>query len=235
MKLRDGLFVILAAAIIIFSVSCIKVGETREDNVTVKQENAETVKMTFKIRAGELTLYGGNNEMMEAVFVYNIDRWKPLVDYQVVGRRGELSVKQGKTKGIPVGNTKNRWEIYVGKNVPLDIEIDFGAGQGNLDLREINLKSLEIDMGVGDLDVDLRGDRIQDLNVSIDGGVGSGTIFLPRDIGVRAKVDGGIGSIEAVGLKKTNDIYTNEAYGRSDVTIDIDIEAGIGSIELIVK
>jgi predicted membrane protein len=90
-------------------------------------------------------------------------------------------------------------------------------------------------MGVGELKLDLSGERKQNLEVKIDGGIGHGTIYLPETIGVRVKVEGGIGSVDSHSLAKTGDYYTNEAYGKTDVTLDIQVEAGIGSIDLRLK
>jgi len=87
-------------------------------------------------------------------------------------------------------------------------------------------------MGVGEMTLDLRGPWTKDCKVTIDGGVGSGRIYLPTDIGVRVHVDGGLGSIHADGLVKSEGYYVNDAYGRAPVTLDVRIDAGIGSIEL---
>lgn len=225
-----------AAVMLLFGTSgCIRVGELEVVSQKVELDNAEQVKIDLKIRAGELDIRGGGAQLMDATFSYNVSRWKPIVEYEVLGGRGELTIKQGKTRGIPFGNTENKWEIYLGKNIPVDFEIDFGAGEGKLDCREIDVRTLAIDMGVGDLFLDLRGERIDDVNVNIDGGVGSGRIYLPHDIGVRVHIDGGLGSIETIGLQKKGELYINEAYEQSEITIDIDIDAGIGSIDLIVK
>jgi len=34
---------------------------------------------------------------------------------------------------------------------------------------------------------------------------------------------------------KRGDVYINDAYGKTDVSIDIDVDAAIGSIDLILK
>jgi hypothetical protein len=47
---------------------------------------------------------------------------------------------------------------------------------------------------------------------------------------VRAR--GGIGEIRAGELKKDGDIYTNDAYGKSPVTLQVEVEGGIGQINL---
>ena len=43
---------------------------------------------------------------------------------------------------------------------------------------------------------------------------------------------GGIGSINANGLKREGDEYTNDLYGKSPVSLRLDISGGVGNIEL---
>ena len=235
MKNKYPILYVSIAIILFGSFACVRVGELEVDNHKIDLGDAEQVNLDLKIRAGELDIRGGGDRLMDATFSYNVSRWKPIIEYEELGNRGELILKQGRTRGIPFGDTENKWDIDLGKNIPFDIKIDFGAGEGRLDCREIYLRTLKIDMGVGNLLLDLRGERTEDMDVNIDGGVGSGTIYLPHDIGVRVRVDGGIGSIDANGLQKKNDLYINEAYEKSEITINIDIDAGIGSIDLIVK
>lgn len=235
MKNKHKIIFISIAILLLGPAACVRVGELEMDTHRIDLGDAEQVNLNLKIRAGELDIRGGGERLMDATFSFNVRRWKPIVEYEELGSRGELTLKQGRTRGIPFGDTENKWDIDLGKNIPFDMEIDFGAGEGKLDCREIDLRTLKIDMGVGNLFLDLRGERIEDMDVNVDGGVGSGTIYLPHDIGVRVHIDGGIGSIDASGLQKKGDLYINEAYERSDITIDIDIDAGIGSIDLIVK
>jgi hypothetical protein len=215
--------------------ACLAVGEVAEETKTVELGEAESVELDLDIGAGELKVQGGARELMEGYFVYNIERWKPEIRYYVDGNRGILKVKQGECSAVTIGKTRNKWDISVSDDVPLDIGIDFGAGAGNLDLRGLILNSLKIDMGVGELKVDISGEQKQSLNVSVDGGVGSATIYLPLDVGVRVEVDGGIGSVNARGMIKKRGVYVNDAYGKTEVTINVDVDAGIGSIDLILK
>lgn len=218
-----------------FGAACVEVGELRDDYHAIDVEEARSVFFRLKMSAGELSLQGGARKLMEGHFEYNVDRWKPEVDYYVSGRRGRLTVEQASRSGIPLGDAENKWEISLHEDIPIEMKIDFGAGEGNLDFHNIDLRDLEIDMGVGELTLDLTGPRREDLKVTIDGGIGSATIYLPDHIGVRVRVDGGIGSVDAHGMNKVNHTYTNDSYGETDVLIDIDIDAGIGSIDLRLK
>ena len=66
-----------------------------------------------------------------------------------------------------------------------------------------------------------------------EGGVGEANIRLPKDIGVIANASGGIGSIEAPGLHRDGNEYTNDAYGKSPVTIHLKVQGGVGTIRLL--
>jgi hypothetical protein len=56
--------------------------------------------------------------------------------------------------------------------------------------------------------------------------------MLPGGVGVRVNVASGIGSIEALGLRRQGEYYINEAFGDSEVTIEMEILGAIGTIEL---
>jgi len=215
--------------------ACIAVGKSTEEVQTVELGEAESVELNLDMGAGTLKVQGGASKLMEGYFVYNIERWKPEIRYSEAGNRGILKVKQGECSAMTIGKRRNKWDISLSNDVAIDINVDFGAGEGNLDLRGLILNSLDIDMGVGELKVDLSGEQKQSFDVSIDGGVGSATIYLPIDVGVRVEVDGGIGSVNARGMIKKRGAYVNDAYEKTEVTIDIEVDAGIGSIDLILR
>jgi hypothetical protein len=56
--------------------------------------------------------------------------------------------------------------------------------------------------------------------------------MLPSEIGVRATAQGGLGKIDAEGLEKEGSAYVNDAYGNSEVTLEVDVQGGVGQINL---
>jgi hypothetical protein len=87
-------------------------------------------------------------------------------------------------------------------------------------------------MGAGKTTVDLTGDYAKGFDSSIQGGVGEATVELPSEVGVKAKAQGGLGKINAEGLKKVGDSYVNDAYGESDVTLNVNVQGGVGEVNL---
>ncbi len=232
-RIGMGLVVLALASLV---AGCDEPRDVRTETRTVALEGATRAEVGLHMNAGELKVRGADQAaLLEAAFEYNRDRYRPEVDYRRFGDKGVLQVRHSRRHGIPFGRVRNRWDLNLSKAVPLDLDIDLGAGQSNIDLRGLKLQRVEIDMGVGEMTLDLQGPYEQSFGVKIDGGVGSGKITLPSEVGVRVKVDGGIGSINVHGLTKQGGAYVNEAYGRSAITIEVDIDAGIGSLDLRVE
>lgn len=197
----------------------------------VERRGAESVDVRIKMRGGALRLAGGAAKLLEADFGYNVAEWKPEVSYDVSKGRGELQVEQPDV-GVHWGQTRNVWDLRLSNEVPIELRLQMGAGQGDVRLGSLALSKLDIAMGAGELTLDLTGDWKNDLEAGIHGGVGSLTVRLPRDVCTRVRAKGGLGAINADGLKLQGETYTNDACGESKVTLRLNIVGGIGEINL---
>jgi hypothetical protein len=216
-----------------FAAACDETGNEMRETKTVALDGATRAEVRLQMGAGELRLSSADQPaLLEASFEFNRERNQPEVSYHVVGSKGVLDVRHGRHHGINFGPSHNRWDLVLGRAVPLDLNVALGAGHSVIDLRGQEIERIEMDMGVGEVNLDLRGPHASSFMVKIDGGVGSAKLNLPSEVGVRIKVDGGLGSINPHGLVKQAGAYVNEAYGKSPVTIDVDINAGIGSLDL---
>jgi hypothetical protein len=207
-------------------------GPLTTDSRSIDLDKSEKVRVDLRMGAGELRIRGGAQKLVEANFSYNVPNWKPEVRYETSSFGGRLIIQQPEGKGH-FGNTKNIWELRFNDGVPLDMSMNLGAGQARLDLGSLTLRNVNIEMGVGQLDLDLRGTPKKDYDVRVHGGVGQANIRLPRDVGVVADAQGGIGGISARGLEKRDGRYFNEAYGKSKVTVRLNVQGGVGQIDLI--
>ena len=210
-----------------------QVGKMRHESKSVDPKDAQSVRAQLKMGAGELNLTGGADRLMEGDFSYNVAEWKPDVSYDVSGDEGELVVKQGGSEGSNLtGEARNEWEARLNDEMPTDLVVQMGAGESDLDLDSLALEGLKLQMGAGKTTVDLTGDYAKGFHANIQGGVGEATVMLPSGVGVEAKAQGGLGRINAEGLKRVGDSYVNDAYGESDVTIHVDVQGGVGEINL---
>jgi hypothetical protein len=210
-----------------------QVGKLQRESKSVDPKNAQSARAQLKMGAGELNVTGGADQLMEGEFSYNVSDWKPKVSYDVSGEEGELIVKQRSAEGADFsGDARNEWDISLNDELPTDLVVQLGAGESDLDLDSLALTGLDLQMGAGKTTVDLTGDYAQSFDASIEGGVGEATILLPSDVGVKAKAEGGLGKINAKGLQKVGNSYVNDAYGESDTNLSVDVQGGVGQINL---
>lgn len=199
---------------------------------TVDLQNAKSVNASVQSGAGQVTVSGGSSHLLDADFTFGDSYSNPQVDYKVDSGVGQLTVSQD-GESTHFISTRNEWNLRFSNDVPLELKVDMGAGEGHFRLRDVPVTRLNLDMGAGHVDVDLTGERKKDLDADIEGGVGQATIRLPRNVGVIVHASGGIGTVNAHGLKHDGDEYTNDAYGKTPATIRLKVEGGVGEISLI--
>lgn len=235
MKTKHLLLTIVLIATMLLT-SCnsqARVGALRSESKSVELGDAKSVRAEINFGAGDLELSGGADKLLEAGFNYNVAALKPEVEYT----DGTLVVRQPETNGMPdlrdITDFRNEWTLRLNDKIPMDLKVNIGAGSGNLRLSGLSLTGLVVTIGAGTSTVDLSGGWARDLNVSIDTGAANITVKLPREVGVRVNVEEGPHTIETTGLTKDGGIYTNAAYRVAEVTMQIDLQAGIGTINLL--
>ncbi len=227
--------VLFAALLLAGCGSQARVGALQTESQSVELGDAKSVRVEINLGAGDLKLTGGAEKLLEADFTYNVARLKPEVEYT----DGTLVVRQPEVNGLPalqgITDFRNEWGLRLYDQVPMDLSVDVGAGSSDLQLAGLSLTGLDVSLGAGIYTLDLSGDWARNLDVTIDTGAANLTVRLPRDVGVRVKVEPGPHTIEATGLTKDGDVYTNAAYGVSEVTMQVNLQAGIGQINLDVE
>jgi hypothetical protein len=225
----------LVAVLLAGCASRARVGELRSEFQSVELGNANSVDVNINMGAGNLTVTGGAEKLLEADFNYNVAKLKPEVEYT----DGTLVVQQPETEGLPVlqGITdfRNEWNLQLADQVPMKLKVNMGAGTSDLQMAGLSLTRLDVILGAGVSTVDLNGNWARDLDVTIDTGAADTTVRLPRDAGVRVEIEPGASMIEAPDLSQAGNVYTNAAYGVSEVTLRVNMQPGIGWIKLEVE
>ena len=198
---------------------------------TVDRKDAKAARVVVHMPAGELIIAGGAQHLMDADFSQGPSWEAPSVDYSVDDRSGTLTINQQSSNSF-MSNSDNIWKLKLSNDLPIDLEVDMGAGRGDLNLSKLDLTRLQLNIGAGQANVDLTGERAKDLEAEIRGGVGEAIVRLPKDIGVVANVHGGLGAVDVRGLKEEQGQYVNSAYGKAHNTLHLTVQGGIGHIRL---
>jgi hypothetical protein len=111
------------------------------------------------------------------------------------------------------------------------------GGVGKLAVEKLgnaNTSDFTFEGGVGSYELDLSGDYQQNLQGEITLGMGKLVLYLPRNIGARLSVDKSfLSSFDIDEVFKNGDVYTNNKWDKSKYNIDLNIETGVGKIEVI--
>ncbi len=236
--------------------------EEDDDNLqtfsqVIKKDNIKSLRTEISMAAGYLKLEKGSTDLADANIKYTREKWKPEITYSSSGETGKIIIAQSEKTEFNFSNDdKNNWTIKLNPEIYQDIKLALGAGVSEINLSDftlsgvsieagvgehnINLSNtsvpyLDIDAGVGEVTVDLTGIWKNDLDATINGGIGELNMILPKNTGIILKINGGLGSVNAPSFTKIGRTYTNENYGSSNFTLEFEINAGMGSINIELK
>lgn len=199
--------------------------EVREFTRAEPLDGAESARVTLDGSLGHLTVAAADSRenLIEADLRYvgSDIEFEASGESEKVVRLGQRDNQVNLDFGGFVGWFINpqeqlRWEIGLNPDVPLELSINGGVGESDLDLRDLNLTALNLSGGVGEMkltlpatgaryEVRLNGsvggldieipDRDADLVLWISGGVGGINIDVPDDAAVRVRSTGGLGGV----------------------------------------
>jgi hypothetical protein len=123
---------------------------------------------------------------------------------------------------------KPRWELRLGADAPVQLEVKAGAGASTLDLSGLQLTDLDIDAGVGETKVTFPdGGRTR---ARIKSGVGETVVSIPEALEARVRIQSGIGSVKVDRrFQRQASGWASAGYEDAAERLDLRVEAGVGS------
>lgn len=201
--------------------------ETGPDQTIEINEASPDVKVPFdvdiKIGAAKLIFSGGSKGLVDGTVVYNVIDWKPVINRTDTS----LEISQGKVSnvgGVNVNDVKNNWILHFSESTPMNLTIDAGAYQGDMDFSGVQLASLTIRDGASDNTVKFRTPNpivMSDLEYS----TGASTVTMEGLANANFRnmnFNGGAGT------------YTLDFSGTLTQEADVRIEAGVSTTKIII-
>lgn len=202
---------------------------------------AKQASMQVSMGAGELTMSGADlgADVLRGEFTFAPARLEPVVTSEL-GSDSEtinVTVSHPDIRDLDFlgRNVASEWSLQLAAAVPMDdVNVSMGAGNADLNFKDVDLSRLQVDMGAGDLMLDLSGPRTSDVTAAVAAGAGLVEVRLPKDVGVRVSGrNDGIGEWSHEGFTVDGDYLVNDAYGTSETTIELDVQRGIGEVRLV--
>ena len=228
-------------------------------NKTIEAKDIKTVNVDLSMDCGKFEVYGSDKEMLNGEFKYKINQQKPVINYKENDEKeGALAICMkwsGKEeKNFDDSDCKASSKIAISKKVPMDLNIEFGAGKADFNLNGMQIKKINIESGagqfnvnlsntpvekidmaagVGQANIDLSGSRTKNLDADFACGIGEISILLPNDVNINVHTSGVLGSINAKDFNRNKRNLSYKPEKESEVEINLDIAGGIGEINLI--
>lgn len=112
-------------------------------NEAAPENSGSTPRLTLGMGAGKLILSPGGSAWVEGSVMFDVVDWKP----EIIRTGSNLSIRQQANVSVPSGRSyKNDWNLKLG-NIPMELDLELGAYEGNMDLSGVPLTRLEISDG----------------------------------------------------------------------------------------
>jgi hypothetical protein len=140
---------------------------------------------------------------------------------------------EGAGRFLPPQRTRGpNWELGLSREVPLDLTVNMGAGDINLDLSNLTITNLRVSLGVGRITVYAPFEH--GLSAEISSGVGETYLIVPSGAAVRIQADTALAVRDIPeNYQRQDHIYTSPAYTTGAEAILIQVNQAIGRVIVI--
>lgn len=151
-----------------------------------------------------------------------------------VDRDNTVELTQDTSYGLPWLDHRSDWDIGLSTEVPLDLRLDAGASRVLLDLGAVRLRNLDLHSGASETRV-LLPQAAGVTSVRAQTGAASLVLEIPAGVGARIRTRSAIGSmqIDQSRFPRTATGYESADYATSPNRVDIDVQAGVGSVRIL--
>ncbi len=207
------------------------------ESVSIPLEGVGEATLKLKHGAGQLHLAAGASadQLLSGSFagglIQRVKRRGDLLDVTLEVPHGGFPYVifpwiWGRRGGI-------RWDLSLNPEVSLSLRAEGGASDANFDLTELQVKELILKTGASSTEVDLPAHSAYTC-VEVEAGVASVVLRVPEGVAAHIAVDGGLldAQIDTDRFPRTNGGYQSSDYDTAAQRVDIDIDAGVGSIQV---
>ena len=212
----------LACSGLTFSVQEVQTGPTQTLAVNEPlPASGEVASVHIQMGSGTFHLAAGASGLAEGTIRYNVASWAP----QVLRSGPDLTLRQQastSTLAVQGPQVVNDWDLRLG-SVPLDLTIEAGAYQGNLDLTGLSLRNLAISDGASQSEVNFGAANPETLQLfSYRTGASTATLRNLANANFQEMTfDGGAGD------------YTFDLGGQLQHSASLRIRTGVSSVRIL--
>lgn len=212
---------IMVALLSAFSAPVLHAQSMRTVTMSRQLEDNEEVQVFVEYGGGRFTVQPADQGLLYRMNLrYDEERYEPVAEYSDHRLHvGLESIRRSRFRG---GRESGELQLELARGVPVDLDLEFGAVQAELDLGGLSLTGLDLSTGASESVIEIsEPNRAEIATARFEVGAAE---FTVNDLGNlnadRIEVDAGVGSL-VLGL--------GGAWQRD---ARLDIEMGLGALEL---
>lgn len=227
---RAALIALVAWPLLLTASHAMAAAPTKRFHESVARQGATRADVSIEVGAAELSLVAADLASLAELDITHVAERAPRLKYTVSGGEGVCRIsnssdQEGNTWNL-FGDSKqqeeDRWNLKLCRDLPMDLQVNFGMGSGEVDLGGMTLDNLEFTTGLSDV--------VLDFTRACKGGL------------KHAELATGLGKMEVHGLGNApfRDLEFSGGLGsavldfsgslRRDMTVTLDV--GMGSLTL---
>ena len=131
------------------------------------------------------------------------------------------------------GGSRREWAFSLNPDVPLSFDIDTGASENVLDLRDLKVQSLELETGASSNTIVLP-ENAGFTRVDISSGAASHEITVPKNVAADIRIDSGLSgiTIDEKRFPRSGSHYISPDFAAATNKVEINVETGVSSVTI---
>lgn len=197
-------------------------------------QSVASARIEIKPGVGSLKIDGqaAPGTLISGMVPETTDTWGVNQEFSQSGDQVVIRLSANGSQAIYPGNRENLtdWQLGLNPVIPIDLAIDLGAGEADLDLAKLQIGNLKYNFGVGTLT--LRLPEGSALTGEVDGGIGFLTIQVPSSVGIEIQAETGlvIRSLPTGYVKAGENLYRSPNYDTSATKVNLKVNLALGQV-----
>jgi len=216
--------------------------ESVEGNYTISTEDFEKIEeisLDMDLGAGVFSLM--EEDIEDLIYVnakFPKNGQEPSLEAIQSDGTVDITFTSATSKGFFLFSNESSYDILLDTTeYPYDINLNLGAGDGNVILKHNKIKNLYGEVGAGKIDFELGVDSTPTGDVRFSVGAGKLKLVLPQRIGYQVEYDLGVGTIriddqDLAGVSGGRGKYKSTNYGETDIQLNMYVTVGVGTFEI---
>lgn len=201
------------------------------EEVIMGLKGVEEARLVFNYGAGRLTIDGraAPDELLHGRFNTGLE-----FDRKEEGERVTLHLRPpggGAYAPWNWGHQNRDWDIHLNNAIPLELEVEMGAAEANLDLSEMQVRRFRLKTGASESRVTLPTQATY-TRATVDCGMASVTLHIPQGVAAQIEAEAGMAEVKVDRRRfpRAGKVYRSADYDTAANRLDLTIHVGMGSV-----